>query len=52
MKRKPLVENNGWTVFKNKKTATVVGIGLDESAAIDKITGHLMKYRATPATPV
>jgi PTH2 family peptidyl-tRNA hydrolase len=46
-----LVEDNGWTVFKNKKTATVVGIGPAESAEIDKITGHLKKYLSTKAEP-
>jgi PTH2 family peptidyl-tRNA hydrolase len=46
-----LVEDNGWTVFKNKKTATVVGIGPAESAAIDAITGDLKKYDSTTAMP-
>lgn len=46
-----LVEDNGWTVFKNKKTATVVGIGPAESAAIDVVTGHLKKYDSTTAMP-
>lgn len=43
-----LVEDNGWTVFKNKKTATVVGIGPAATSNIDAITGHLKKYSATP----
>lgn len=46
-----LVEDNGWTVFKNKKTATVVGIGPAETPAIDAITGHLKKYDSTTAMP-
>lgn len=41
-----LVEDNGWTVFKNKKTPTVVGIGPAPAAEIDAITGHLSKYVA------
>jgi PTH2 family peptidyl-tRNA hydrolase len=40
-----LVVDNGWTVFKNKKTPTVVGIGPADAEAIDKVTGHLKKYQ-------
>jgi PTH2 family peptidyl-tRNA hydrolase len=39
-----LVVDNGWTVFKNQKTPTVVGIGPADAAAINRITGHLQKY--------
>jgi peptidyl-tRNA hydrolase len=42
-----LVVDNGWTVFKNKPTPTVVGIGPADSAAIDGITGRLSKYSQT-----
>ena len=47
-----LVEDNGWTVFKNKKTPTVVGIGPAPSAEIDAITGHLDKYVSPRVEPV
>ncbi len=39
-----LVVDNGWTVFKNQKTPTVVAIGPADAAAINLITGHLRKY--------
>jgi PTH2 family peptidyl-tRNA hydrolase len=39
-----LVVDNGWTVFKNQKTHTVVGIGPADASTINAITGHLKKY--------
>lgn len=42
-----LVVDNGWTVFKNQKTPTVVGIGPADAAAIDCITGNLHKYTSS-----
>lgn len=46
-----LVVDNGWTVFKNKKTPTVVGIGPADAAAINSITGHLPKYSQEAPAP-
>jgi PTH2 family peptidyl-tRNA hydrolase len=41
-----LVVDNGWTVFNNQKTPTVVGIGPADAGAVNLVTGHLKKYVA------
>lgn len=41
-----LAVDNGWTAFKNQKTATVVAIGPAETEAVNRITGHLKKYQS------